>query len=415
MQRASLPVVLRNRDFGLLWVSQVMSQAGTRMYQIAIMWWILQAYKTNEGTIIGVFLVVAALPAIFFAKRIGHIIDKTRSKTVLVSADLAAAFMILAVAAFLYYDSLSLTGLYASSFILAMCEAFINPTLNKAVPELVEADDVEKAISFETATQSVANFSGAVLGAVLIGYIGILGVILLNAASYALSALCSVLVQYRYLAKPGDADAETPLAKPKLKAFLKSQPLIKAILVVFGLTNFFANPIAIVLPIYVKTLLNGSAQTLGALEAALWVGLIAGAFIANKIKLSTEHILFVGFTSLVIFGLFLIIPGLIVDQNTFMICLFISGTAIGINNVKFITYFQEQVPAHIKGRFFSAMQAILSFSFPIAYFSFGALLDFVPATQACLIQGTGLCLLAFILLSLRYLPQGKVATQTSYQ
>ena len=43
--------------------------------------------------------------------------------------------------------------------IIAICQAFIAPTLAKCVPELVDKEDIEGAVAFETSTQSMANFS----------------------------------------------------------------------------------------------------------------------------------------------------------------------------------------------------------------------------------------------------------------
>ncbi|MDD3146363.1 MAG: MFS transporter, partial [Candidatus Riflebacteria bacterium] len=54
------------------------------------------------------------------------------------------------------------------------------------------------------------------------------------------------------------------------------------------------------------------------------------------------------------------------------------------------TLFQRVVADEIKGRFFAAMQAIIGFSFPVAYLVFGYLSDVLSPDRVCIVQGTGI-------------------------
>ncbi|NLV93973.1 MAG: MFS transporter [Candidatus Riflebacteria bacterium] len=85
-----------------------------------------------------------------------------------------------------------------------------------------------------------------------------------------------------------------------------------------------------------------------------------------------------------------VFPGLIVDFKVFAASLFVSGLTVGLNNVKFVTMFQKIVPQEVKGSFFARMQAIISFTFPIAYLSFGFLSDVIKTPHLCLIQSVGI-------------------------
>lgn len=35
------PLLLRNRNFALVWFGQVLSQGGSRIYQIGLLWWLV--------------------------------------------------------------------------------------------------------------------------------------------------------------------------------------------------------------------------------------------------------------------------------------------------------------------------------------------------------------------------------------
>jgi hypothetical protein len=72
----------------------------------------------------------------------------------------------------------------------------------------------------------------------------------------------------------------------------------------------------------------------------------------------------------------------------------LAGASLGITNVKFVTLFQRVVPGPVKGRFFATMQAIIGFSFPVAYMVFGYLGDLMSPSRVCLVQATGILLVA---------------------
>lgn len=387
-------LIFRNRNFFLVWTGQVLSQGGTRMYQIAILWWILSILKGTGGMEVGAFMVLSAIPAILFMKYIGKTIDGMKSKIVLASSDGIAFITVALVAAGLLSNQMDLHLMYAAGFTIALCQAFIDPTLNKAVPELVDARDIETAVAFQSSTQSLANFGGAVAGAVLIEYLGIPGIAILNAGTYLVSMICNLLASFNYTDRPGDENVQDTGWK-----VLKGQGHILRILAGFSLINFFATPILVVLPLYTKHVLSAGPSTLGSLEAAIWIGLICGTFSAGRITF-TSNTIRLGGACLFVLGFSLFIPGLIIHHLFFMAMLFIAGCALGVNNVKFISLFHEIVPPHKKGRFFAIMQALVTFTFPVAYFVFGVLADSMSPRYVCLIQGSGVMLLSVYFFSL---------------
>ncbi len=396
-------LIFRNRNFALLWAGQVLSQAGTRMYQIAIIWWILTASLSGGGRQIGIFLLLSSLPAVLMVKTIGRVIDRHKSKTVLVISDVCAGLTIGVVAVAILCNELSLAVVYGSGILVALAQSFIDPTLNKAVPELVAGQDIEIGVAFQASTQSLANFGGAVAGAALIEVLGIPGVVLINMASYFISAICAAIITFRFAKSKDEPIEEGSVSTADVQvsgwSILDELPILRRLLIGFGLVNFFATPIIVILPIYTRKTLGANATILGFLEASLWIGLIVGTFAAKYFKAEGRTIR-LGAACLATFGLCLFLPGLIVQRYFYMAALFVAGAALGVNNVKFISLYQMKVPAEIKGRFFALMQALVSFTYPIAYFLFGMLADIMPPPQVCLIQGVGVMLLAIYFLSM---------------
>ncbi|NCB39768.1 MAG: MFS transporter, partial [Erysipelotrichia bacterium] len=247
-------------------------------------------------------------------------------------------------------------------------------------------------------TQYLASFGGSVLGAVLISWLGIPLLVSLTAVNYFISAMIELTIDFPassddLLVDSAESESENTDQTPAQELDWHKFPLLRLLLAGFGLVNFFATPILVVIPLYVQKSLHAEADILGWLEASLWIGILLGTFAAAIIKTDGRTIR-MGAVSMVIYGLCLFIPGLFINFYAFALALFGAGVSLGVNNVKFVTLFQKVVPNEVKGRFFAAMQAIISFSFPVAYLIFGYLGDILPPDQVCLIQGCGILLVA---------------------
>ncbi|MBI5240759.1 MAG: MFS transporter [Elusimicrobia bacterium] len=390
------PLLLRNRNILLIWAGQALSQGGTRMYQIALAWWIVTT--GGGGKEVGLFMVASALPALLFVKLIGKVVDRRPSRSVLIACDLAAFLITAAVAAAFHAGRLGLAGACAMGFLLALAQAFFDPALNKAVASAAAPEDLEAAVAFQSSTQSLASFAGAMAGALLIDRVGIFGVIVLNALSFLVSAGANALLDLPAAAAAGAEEGDGF----SVWAALRETPWIKKVLLGFGCVNFFLTPILVVLPLYVKISLRGSASLLGALEVAIWLGILAGTFGSDRLPArgGVKGVLGLGAACMLALGLCLLLPGLIVNRALFLAALFGAGCALGVNNVKFVTLFQERVRPELKGRFFALMQALLSFTFPAAFFLFGLLAELLAPPQVCLVQALGVLALAAYFLSL---------------
>lgn len=362
------------------------------MYQLAIVWWLLSQAGKSGGLALGAFLVVCALPSILLVKPIGRTVDKIRSKRLLVTCDLGAFVLMMWAGGLLESGSFSLIQTYVVGFTIALIEGFFNPGLNKALPEIVLAEDMESAVSFQSSTQSMASFVGALAGAFLIDRVGIPGLVIINGYSFLFSALVNWLIRFKAPELMKGAPAGVA-AGSYATLDLDRMPLLKKILLGFGMINFFATPILVVLPLFVQKTLKEPASTLGKLEAALCLGLLVGTFSSSFIE-SEHRTVKVGAVCLTILGLSIFLPGLFPFFSTTLLFLFVAGCALGINNVKFVTLFQAIVPTAVKGKFFAIMQALISFTFPVAYLLFGFLGDLVEASVLFLIEGAGVMIVS---------------------
>lgn len=394
MQATKLPFLFKHQQFFRLWLGQITSQAGAKVYQIAIVWWILSNAVERGGFALGAFMVAGALPALMFYRFIGRVVDRMPAKLMLVGCDLLSTVLLSTVAWQLYTNQLTLNRIYLLGFFIALVEAFFNPAVTKCLPSLVSEDALEQAVAYQASTQYIASFGGSVLGALLIAWLGFPLLVALNAVCYFCSAMIEITLKFppKQTSENNRENAEEGSAESTGIDWQRF-PMLRKLLSGFGLVNFFATPVLVVIPLYVQKLLQGGPSMLGFLEASLWVGILLGTFFAAIVKSEGRNIR-MGALCMSIFGVSMFVAASFVYAPVFAICLIFSGMTLGLNNVKFVTLFQKVVPDEVKGRFFAAMQAIISFSFPMAYLFFGYLGDYLTPDRLCLIQGTGIILVA---------------------
>jgi MFS family permease len=389
-------ILLKNRDIRLLWISQVLSQAGNRMFQISVAWWILKQTTESSGLALATFMILGALPSIVFVRWIGKIVDSQSARKILLTSDLLGVATALALVACLLSGITSHVVIFISGLLFAIFSAFIDPTLGKCVGDLVDKEDLESAVALNSSTSLMASFCGAIFGALLIDVVGIVGIVLINGASYLISAICDLLINFRS-AKAG-LEVGPGLEMEKIDIFAEI-PLVKGLLYGFAAVNFFGTPVLVILPIYTKVVLAGSARTLSFLEGAIWMGLLCGTFSAKFFGLKSRPIFFTGLC-LSAFAFFLSLPGIRLSQFMYGISLFGVGISLGLLNVRLITLFQQIVPADVKGRFFSLLQAMTSFTVPIGFFIFGWMTDVVSIYLVSGVQGAGLLMTAVFYLGM---------------
>lgn len=398
-----MKLLLKNHNFSLLWVSQVLSQAGSRMYIIAVLWWLITLKEQTSGSMLSIFMIASVLPSLLFLKKIGKIIDQHKAKRILQYSDIIGTLLSLILLLLFQLQLVRVEFIFIASFIYATCQAFINPTINKSVQELVDREDIDRAVAFVSSTETIAYFAGALLGAILIAKLGIVWIILLNGLSYFFSLICDSLIKFKKI-EIESSPTQHQIVESKISVwnYLNQMPLIKTLIISFALINFFGPPVLMVLPVYVKDALQMDSSSLALLESSLWVGLLFGTFISSYISKSVK-LLPMLFVTVFCYGFSYAIPAFWVDFKVYFISLFIGCSCLGILNVRMLALFQKVIDHQIKGRFFAFLQGIIAITMPISYLVFGILIDYLSAPRISLIhliQGIGIVSISFIYIHL---------------
>ncbi|GCD32310.1 hypothetical protein OEIGOIKO_00021 [Streptomyces chrestomyceticus JCM 4735] len=396
-----LPLVLRNRTFGAVWLAQVLTQAAVRMFQVGVAWWLVAyAVGGGRGLASGLFMAVSTLPAVALAPVVARAVARCSHRLLLRAAAGTAGLAAAALAGWAYATELPLAAAYAATLALAACQAFFDPCLTTSVPELVDGEDIEAATGFELSTQSLASLGGALLGALIADGAGVAGLAVGCAAAYLTAALLLTAVRFRPAATPGAATADDAAGTGgrTLRRILSGLPFVRKILLCFTAANLFTTAVFVVIPLYTRSVLHDDGSTVALLEASLGTGTLIGSFTGARVP-GRPTVL--GSYCLALMSLALALPGLLTGRLVFAGSLVVAGWCVGVIGVRFVALFQRLVPAADKPGFFAVMQAGLGATFPLASLLFGLLGDQLPVRALCLIQAAGLLPAACVLTLLR--------------
>ena len=197
--------VLRRRDFSLLWFGGMLSVIGDYFLYIALPFFVYE--RTGSVLATGAMFAAETLPRLLLGSVAGVFVDRWERKKTMVISDLSRALILLPLLAVAAGGPLVLV--YAVAFVEASVSMFFLPAKSATIPNLVAERDLTAANSLDSLSEEVPSLVGPLLGAALLGIVGLSGLILLDVGTYLASALLISLI---------GAPASAPDEEPDLKA-----------------------------------------------------------------------------------------------------------------------------------------------------------------------------------------------------
>ena len=282
---------LRKRDFSLLWVGGLLSVAGDYLLFVALPFFVYE--RTGSALATGAMFVAQTLPRLLFGSVAGVFVDRWDRKRTMVLADLSRALIMLPLLVVAFGGPLWLV--YAVAFVEETLSQFFVPAKNAILPNLVEERHLAAANSLNSMSEDIPALVGALLGGALLGLIGLGGLVVLDVASYLVSAAMISLIAVRPAAVGEDPAEHAPETSRRaasawaqaLREWLEGlrlvsgTPRVAAVFAVMAVTMVGEGVIFVLIVIFVKEALGGGALEFSWLITAYGAGGIAGGFLAG--------------------------------------------------------------------------------------------------------------------------------------
>ena len=178
--------MLRQRDFALLFSGQVVSTIGDQVTPIALSFAVLDLHGSAGD--LGIVLGAQALALALFVLLGGVWADRVPRHRLMVASDAVRGGVQAVMAVLLLTNGAAVWSLAALAFIYGTAEAFFRPASIALVPQVVGPDALQQANALVAFMFSFGAFVGPVIAGVLISLIGSPGTILLDSATFVVSA-----------------------------------------------------------------------------------------------------------------------------------------------------------------------------------------------------------------------------------
>lgn len=386
------PVVRRGGPFSTQFLSfataMSLSSLGDSAWYIALTWTLVQHTSPSRT---GLFLALAGLPRLIMLLGGGVVADRYGPKRLMVYADvLRCAVMVLA-AGMVALAGPSISVLFVAALLLAFFSAFFIPASGAVRPLLLEEPDLVRGNALFTFGSRGGQALGSPIGAVLIGLAGVPLVALVNAASFAVSAVAAWRV--RYVRLPVAQPVQRP---PFLRSvaegfrYLATERRLALLVLLVGLTELAcAAPVNIGL-VLLAPKLHSAATGAGLLLTAYTIGAIVSS-VLTMIWPPTRR----SGSSLVLGTLF---AGLAVGTVGFvhslplaLVLYLVMGLATGQFSVVLISMLQRWCDRAVIGRVMAVLSIVTFGAVPLSNLVTGSLIEYT---------GLGAAMAGFGLLSL---------------
>ncbi len=338
------------RDFALLALGSTVSLLGDGVFYIALTW---QALKLGDGPAgLAVVSLLWALPNLLFLLAGGVLSDRIDRRLVMVGADLLRAAVTGSLGLLAVAGSLQLWHLLVLMPLFGAGSAFFNPASTAIVADLVPAEELTRANSFQGAVRPLMlNLLGPAFGGLLVAVAGPGIAFLFDAATFVVSGLATLAITARPGVSVAAADSATPLREiGEGLGFVRANSWCWATLAgtSLGLLTF-SGPVRIILPYLVTSDLGAGPESLGLVFAVGGCGSILMSIAVGQIGVSRHQVaamnLAAAFAAMFV-GLYGAMAGV---WQACLITFVVSGL-FALTNIIWQTLLQSLVPRELLGR-----------------------------------------------------------------
>ena len=282
-------LALRNRNFRLYFIGQLVSNTGNWLTNVALILLVLKL--TGSGLAVGILAACQWGPILLLSAWAGAVADRSdKRKLLLVTQSLEMAQSTgLAILAFMPHPPLA--GLYALAVGGGVLLAFDNPLRRSFVTEMVRGEDVPNAVVLYSVIVNVARIFGPALAGLLVVTVGYGWCFTLDATSYLAVLLCLALMRPAELRRR----PPRPRAKGEVREglrYVRSMPSLWisfAMLVAIGMLSY---SFTVTLPLFVTDALHSTGGVFTILYSVFSVGAVVSALIvARRSLVRLRHII----------------------------------------------------------------------------------------------------------------------------
>ncbi|MDI6605722.1 MAG: MFS transporter [Candidatus Omnitrophota bacterium] len=378
--------VLKNRNFFLLWLGQIISQLGDRLDQMALIG-LVNLRMPGSTLAIAKILSFTIIPVFLIGPIAGVYVDRWNRRRMMYVCDFLRAVLVLTIPLFLFYRE-SFIFIYLVIFVVFSIGRFFVPAKLSIIPDLVKEKDLLMANSLVHTTGMIAAILGFGISGLIVEWLGAKSAFYLDAVSFFISGFLIFLIAKKSTAsmnlkKVGREIVEVikksvfQEIKDGVLYFIRKKEIRFTAGIIFILWSALG-AVYVVLIVFVQEQLRSVTKDLGFLIMFLGTGLFIGSLIYGRFGQRLSHYKVI-FSSLILSGIMLVIFSLAISRyHSFTIAAALSfalGLLIAPIMIASNTIIHKVSDNEMMGKIFSSLEIVMHLGFLLFMFISSILAD----------------------------------------
>lgn len=391
------------RTFALILLAQFCSLLGQEVLQFVLPLYLLDV--TGSGTRFGLAIACGFVPYTLLSPIGGVLADRTRKRGIMMGVNAAL------VAVLLVFLALKDTG---DPFVLVVfatmasfvAQALYQPSIQSTVPFVLAAPDVPRGVALVSQIGSLTTLSGPVVGAAVYGAVGLVPVVLVSLAAFAVSGAV-VALAVRFPCKPasweGGALAMVRDDLAEAVRYLRDKPLLLGGMATATFVNVSAGALISVGTVYVVTITLGLPAAYASFaQMAMGAGSLVGhsllAIAPRRFSLRRSAPYVGGIAAAMGVAAWVLSPAAFMAPMAVFLVLTASYAFAtmsgGLMGSCMLAELQAGAPSALVGKLIALFMTLVNCATPLGQAAFGVLFDVLPAWTIALATALELAVVA---------------------
>ena len=280
---ASIWSPLRHPVFRSVWIAWVVASTGTWM-QIAGAAWLMTSL-TPSPLLVALMQTATSLPVFLVGLLAGALADIVDRRKLLLATQAWILLAALTLGLLTLAGLMSAWTLLAFTFLMGLGTALTGPAWQAMLPELVEREELQTAVTLNAGGFHAAQAIGPALGGLVVAAASPAASFLLNAA--ALLPMLRAIYRWRPTREASEAPPEDMLgASLAGLRYVRHAPALQAVLVHIGVFILGASALWSLLPVMARRELNLDPTGYGIVLGSLGFGAVCGVLLLPRLRRS---------------------------------------------------------------------------------------------------------------------------------
>jgi DHA3 family macrolide efflux protein-like MFS transporter len=366
--------------FAAFWISQALSLFGSQLVSFALIWHL--ARTTDSAAVLATAALAGLLPQVVLGPAAGAIVDRWNRRFILLAADAGIALATLLLAGLFLAGIVEPWHIYLLMFVRSVGGGFHGPAMLSSTALMVPDRNLTRIQGLNQALEGTLNIVAAPIAAVALGVVPVEGVLFID----ILTALAAIGLLLRLRIPQPERTFDTVQSLSFLESTVKDVKAgmtyvwrwtgLCALLTMAVCFNALLQPALTMLPILVRRSLDGTALSLGGIQAAFGAGIVTGGGLLGVWGGFGRRVwtVILGLAGL---GVCLLAAGFHPAGNAMWVaaCLFGCGAMMALIHGALFAVVQANVAPDMQGRVMALLLSVVGVAVPLGLAAAGPLAD----------------------------------------